>query len=53
MRDVYHRLLVKMQRDRWKVFGHRYRLSRFTKLLAILRGWLRVRFSGGGSFSSK
>ncbi len=41
MKDVYHRLLAKMRRDRWRVFGHRYRLSRWTKLLAVWRGWLR------------
>lgn len=41
MKDVYHRLLKKMRRDRWRVFGHRYRLSKFTKLLAVFRGWLR------------
>jgi len=41
MKDVYHRLLLKMRRDRWKVFGQRYRLSKFAKLLCVLRGWIR------------
>jgi 15-cis-phytoene synthase len=41
MRDVYARLLVKMRRGQWHVFGHRYRLHKFTKLAAIFRGWWR------------
>lgn len=40
MRHVYHKLLGKMQKDRWQVFDRRYRLSKFAKLLAVFRGWL-------------
>lgn len=43
MRDVYYRLLTKMRRGRWEVFGHRYRLNRLTKLWAVFRGWWRSR----------
>jgi phytoene synthase len=41
MRDLYHRLLWKMRVCGWHVFQRRYRLSRFTKLLVALRGWVR------------
>lgn len=37
MRDVYSRLLEKMARDRWQVFGRRYSLSKLTKLWLIAR----------------
>ncbi len=40
MRNVYHKLLVKMKKGRWQVFDRRYRLSKFAKLLAVLRGWI-------------
>ena len=43
MRAVYGRLLEKMQKDRWKVFGHRYRLSKLAKLWLVLKGVIRAR----------
>jgi 15-cis-phytoene synthase len=45
MRAVYHRLLRKMQRDRWKVFDRRYRLSKPMKLWLVLSGIVRARMS--------
>lgn len=44
MKAVYGRLLEKMRRDRWRVFGQRYRLSKLTKLWLVARGVLRARF---------
>lgn len=38
MRRVYHRLLVKMQRDGFRTLTRRYRLSRWEKLWCVLRG---------------
>jgi phytoene synthase len=43
MRAVYHRLLRKMQRDRWRVFDRRYRLSKPMKLWLVLSGIIRAR----------
>ncbi len=43
MRAVYGRLLEKMQKDRWKVFGHRYRLSKLAKLWLVVKGIIRAR----------
>ena len=40
MRRVYERLLDKMERDGFRVFGPRYRLSRWEKAWCVLRGWL-------------
>jgi 15-cis-phytoene synthase len=42
MRAVYHRLLRKMQRDRWRVFDRRYRLSKPMKLWLVLSGIVRA-----------
>src|SRR6185369_11135330 len=38
MRGVYSRLLEKMARDQFRVFTQRYRLSRWEKMLCVLRG---------------
>jgi phytoene synthase len=35
MRKVYHRLLKKMERDRFRIFGKRYSLSKFEKIRII------------------
>ncbi len=43
MRRVYARLLRKMQRDRFRVFEKRYKLSRVEKLLAIAPSFLPFR----------
>lgn len=40
MREIYRRLLRKMERDGFRVFDRRYRLSRWEKLTCILRGRL-------------
>ena len=45
MRAVYYRLLGKMQRDRWRVFDRRYRLSKPMKLWLVLRGIVQARLS--------
>ena len=45
MRAVYHRLLEKMQRDRWNVFDRRYRLSKPMKLWLVFRGIVQARLS--------
>lgn len=45
MKSVYHQLLVKMQKDRWRVFGQRYRLSKLTKLWLVFKGVLKSRFT--------
>jgi phytoene synthase len=44
MRSVYRRLLAKMQADRWRVFGHRYRISKARKLWLVTKGILRARW---------
>lgn len=41
MRKVYHRLLMKMRRDRYRVFEKRYSLSRLEKIWIIAGVWLR------------
>ena len=41
MRKVYHRLLVKMRRDRHRVFEKRYSLSRLEKIWIIAGEWVR------------
>jgi phytoene synthase len=43
MRAVYGKLLERMHTDRWKVFGHRYRLSKATKLWLVVKGIVRAR----------
>lgn len=43
MRAIYARLLEKMQRDRFHVFGHRYRLTRLHKLALVARELWRCR----------
>jgi phytoene synthase len=43
MRAIYARLLEKMRRDRFHVFGHRYRLSRPQKLAHVAREMWRCR----------
>ncbi len=43
MRAIYSRLLEKMQRDRFHVFGHRYRLTRPHKLALVAREMWRCR----------
>lgn len=40
MRGVYSRLLEKMARDNFRVFTQRYSLSRWQKMLCVLRGRL-------------
>jgi phytoene synthase len=45
MREVYHRLLHKMRRDRWRVFDRRYRLHKLTKLWIVFRGIAKARLS--------
>lgn len=37
MRRIYHALLVKMEKDRFRVFDHRYRISKLHKLSLLLR----------------
>jgi len=44
MRTVYYRLLDRMERDGFRVFGHRYSLSRLEKLLIVAGGVLRSKF---------
>ncbi len=44
MRTVYYRLLDRMERDGFHVFGHRYSLSRLEKLLIVAGGVLRSKF---------
>jgi len=41
MRKVYHSLLVKMRRNRFRVFQKRYSLSRLEKIWIIAGEWLR------------
>ena len=43
MRGIYARLLEKMRRDRFRVFGPRYRLSRAQKLAIVAREMWRCR----------
>ena len=43
MRAIYSRLLEKMQRARFRVFGHRYRLTRPHKLALVAREMWRCR----------
>ena len=38
MRRVYHGILLKMERDAFRVFDRRYRLSRVEKSLCVMRG---------------
>jgi 15-cis-phytoene synthase len=44
MRAVYQTLLQKMQADRWRVFGRRYRLSRWQKGWLVAKQLFRSRF---------
>jgi phytoene synthase len=44
MRTVYYRLLDRMERDGFHVFGRRYSLSRLEKLLIVAGGVLRSKF---------
>lgn len=45
MREVYHRILERMEADGFGVFTQRYRLSRFVKLAIIVRQILRAKIS--------
>jgi phytoene synthase len=38
MRRVYYRLLQKIRRDQFRVFGRKYRLGRLEKLSCVIRG---------------
>lgn len=44
MHSIYRRLLERMERDDFHVFGHRYSLGRLRKLSLITREILRARF---------
>jgi phytoene synthase len=44
MHSIYRRLLERMERDGFRVFGHRYSLGRLRKLGLITRAVLRARF---------
>jgi phytoene synthase len=44
MRAIYSRLLERMEGDGFHVFGHRYSLSRWHKILLILKTTLRSKF---------
>jgi phytoene synthase len=44
MRAIYRRLLDRMERDRFHVFGHRYTLSHLEKLALVASTVLRTRF---------
>jgi phytoene synthase len=44
MHSIYRRLLDRMERDEFHVFGHRYSLGRLRKLGLITRAILRARF---------
>jgi phytoene synthase len=44
MHSIYRRLLDRMERDGFHVFGHRYSLGRLRKLSLITRAILRARF---------
>ena len=46
MAAIYHRLLDKMQRDRFRVFDRRYSLPKWRKLTLILRTILATRMGG-------
>jgi 15-cis-phytoene synthase len=41
MRKIYHSILLKMQANGFRVFGPRYRLSRWQKGAIVAQGWLR------------
>ncbi len=47
MREIYHRLLLKMQADNFRVLEKRYRLSTPRKMLILARSWLRSRWPAG------
>jgi 15-cis-phytoene synthase len=40
MRGVYFKLLRKMKGDRWRVFEQRYRVGKWGKFWAVVRGWV-------------
>jgi phytoene synthase len=44
MRGVYSRLLARMERDGFRVFDQRYRLSRLEKLAIVMAGIVRAKF---------
>jgi phytoene synthase len=44
MRAVYWRLLQQMRRDRFRVFGKRYRLGKLHKLALLFWTYIRIRF---------
>lgn len=44
MRTVYSRLLTRMERDGFRVFGQRYRLGRMEKLAIVIAGIVRAKF---------
>jgi 15-cis-phytoene synthase len=43
MKAIYARLLEKMEADRWRVFGQRYRLSKALKLWLVAKGIVSAR----------
>lgn len=45
MREVYSRILARMERDGFQVFRQRYRLSRIEKLALVVSGIVRAKFS--------
>jgi phytoene synthase len=49
MKGIYTRLLRRMQRDRFRVFTRRYRLSRLEKIAVAASIWIRSFFRGGAS----
>ncbi len=44
MREVYSRILARMERDGFQVFRRRYRLNRVEKLALVITGILRAKF---------